>query len=282
MKILVTGAKGQLGYYLIKAFSNTEHHLYLTDKDTMNITNFEQTSSIVNEVQPDIVIHSAAYTNVDGCETNGDLAFKVNALGTRNLAIACSESKAKMLYISTDFVFDGNKKTPYSEYDQTNPLSVYGKSKLAGEEYVKVILNRFFIVRTSWIYGSDGNNFVKTIQRLAKEKDTLDVVCDQTGSPTFAGDLAQVIVNLIKTDYYGTYHCSNEGECSWYEFAKKIIALSKATTVQVKPISSRELNRPAQRPTYSVLQNYMLDLHDMNTMPHWEDALQNFYNERGN
>ena len=281
MKLLITGSKGQIGYYLQKALSDEHLELFLTDRNNMDITDYEQTNSTVATIKPDIIIHSAAYTSVDACETNPNEAYRVNALGTRNLAIACNNVNAKMLYISTDFVFDGTKESPYIEFDEPNPLNIYGKTKLAGEEFVKSLLNKFFIVRTSWLYGSHGNNFVKTIQNLAKQKGIIKVVDDQTGSPTFAEDLVEIILQLIKTDYYGIYHCSNDGQCSWYEFAKKIIEYAGLSEITIQPITSEELNRPAKRPNFSVLKNYMLELQSLNKVPHWMDSLESFLQRKG-
>ena len=276
MRILLTGSNGQLGYYLQKSLKRDGHDLLLTDGQSMDITNLNKTYTTITRLNPEIVIHAAAYTNVDQCEAFPDEAFRVNVLGTRNIAVTCNAIKAKLIYISTDFVFDGEKAEPYTEFDVPNPLNIYGKTKLAGEEYVKSLLNQYFIIRTSWLYGFQGENFVNTIAGIARAKGKLEVVDDQTGSPTFAGDLADVVSKLVNTDYYGTYHCSNEGACTWFEFAEKILELAGINLVEIKPISTQQLNRPAPRPKYSVLKNYMLELQNMQKMPYWQDALKGF------
>jgi dTDP-4-dehydrorhamnose reductase len=277
LKILITGAGGQLGRDLVKVLGG-QHQLYPFGHD-LDITDYSKIVSTISSIKPDLVIHAAAMTDVDGCELNPDQAFKVNALGTQNVALACRQSNAKILYLSTDFVFDGKKREPYAEFDPPNPLSVYGKSKLAGENYIITLLPNYFIVRTAWLYGREGMNFVKTILKLAEEKNELKVVNDQVGSPTYSCDLAQMIAKIIETDFFGTYHVTNAGGVSWYEFAKKILEMAGIKGVRVTPITSEELNRPAPRPAYSVLRNYVLELRGIGRMRNFEDALKDYFSE---
>lgn len=273
MRILVTGANGQLGREIKKQFGS-QHELILTDIDSLDITSHNQVRELFTQVKPQAVIHCAAYTNVDGAEADYDGAFKVNVVGSQNLASQCLEHQARMVYVSTDYVFDGNTDKAYCEFSMTNPQSVYGKTKLLGEEIVQKILARHYIVRTAWLYG-DGNNFVKTMLKLAQEKDSLQVVNDQIGSPTNTKDLANTIFRLLATDSYGTYHASCNGQCSWYDFATKIFAL-KGIAIPVKPVPTEAFPRPAKRPRHSVLKNYMLELTIGDTMRDWEEALKEY------
>ncbi|KPU43698.1 dTDP-4-dehydrorhamnose reductase [Oxobacter pfennigii] len=275
MKVLVTGAKGQLGIDLANILKENYDVIGLSSQD-LDITNINTVVNTVKRQKPDIIINCAAYAKVDDCEKNIDLAYKVNAIGTKNLAAAAIGTNSRLLHISTDFVFDGEKHEPYIEFDTPNPLSIYGKSKLAGENLIKEICQKHYILRTAWLYGKNGQNFVKTMLKLAESRDTLTVVDDQIGCPTYTMDLVKVIDMLIKTDAYGTYHVTNEGQCSWNDFAKKIFEMA-GKTMNVLPISSVEYNSPAKRPKYSVLKNYMLELQfGYKTRP-WEKALQDFF-----
>lgn len=273
-KVLITGAKGQLGVDFVKGLSEEYDTIELA-KEELNIINLDKTINIVREIKPNIVINAAAYTNVDKAEKEVDLAYQINALGARNLAVACLETQSKLVHISTDFVFDGERNEPYIEFDKTNPLSTYGKSKLAGEELIKEIHPKHFIFRTSWLYGKNGNNFIKTMLRLAKEKKTLKIVNDQKGTPTYTKDLVEAIKKVMETDAYGIYHTSNEGECTWYEFAKHIFEILKID-IAILPITTKELNRLAKRPAYSVMRNYMLDLGFNYKMRNWKSSLKSF------
>jgi dTDP-4-dehydrorhamnose reductase len=287
MKILITGCKGQLGSQIINILKegaselgNISHNyksaeIIGVDKQQLDISNLETVKILLNEVNPDIVINSAAYTNVDGCESNQELAFRVNSLGPRNLAIVCEKVVAKLIHISTDYVFEGNGTLSYKEYDITNPVSVYGKTKLLGENYVREFCSRYFIVRTAWLYGYNGNNFVKTIMRAAKERGHLDVVDDQRGNPTNAEDLAYHILNLALTEGYGVYHCTGNGECSWYDFAKTIVEYGDIECI-VSSITSNKINRAAKRPSFSSLDNMMLRCSIGDEMREWRDALREF------
>jgi dTDP-4-dehydrorhamnose reductase len=276
MKILITGAKGQLGIDVVNALS-TKNIIIGHDVDTFDITNLESTLGLTKVIKPDLIINCAAYTNVDGCEENIDTAYRVNAIGARNLAIASAETNSRLLHISTDFVFDGRTKEPYIEFDKTNPLSIYGKSKLAGEEFIRQINAKHYILRTAWLYGKNGNNFVKTMLKVAKDKKVIEVVDDQFGSPTLTDDLVKVIDRIIDTEAYGTYHATSCGECNWNEFAKKIFKYAKIEGIEVKPISTEKLNRPAVRPAYSVLRNYMLELQFDYYMRDWEEGLKDYF-----
>lgn len=274
MKVLVTGATGQLGRDAVDILSR-RHVVVALGRKQLDISDLDAVIRRVGEIRPDIVVNAAAYTRVDMCEENVDLAYRVNAVGARNMAIACLENNARLVHISTDYVFDGEKGRPYTEFDRTNPLNVYGRSKLAGEELVKEILPRHYIVRTSWLYGAEGNNFVKTVVKLSRERDSLQVVDDQTGTPTYTRDLVKAIERLIQTDNYGTFHCSNNGECTWYQFAREIFRLM-GIGVRVYPVTTEKLARPAARPRYSVLDNYMLRLTIGDSMRSWKEALEEY------
>lgn len=276
MKILVTGARGQLGIDVVNTLSG-KNEIVGCDVDILDITNIDSTVKFVREISPDLIINCGAYTNVDGCEENIDLAYRVNALGARNLGVAALESHSRLLQISTDFVFDGNTDRSYIEFDKTNPLSIYGRSKFAGEEMIRQVCPRHYILRTAWLYGKNGNNFVKTMLKLAVDRTTINVVHDQIGSPTNTKDLIGAIEKIIATDAYGTYHTTNNGQCSWNEFAKKIFKLSGNRDVEVLPITSEDLNRPAMRPKYSVLRNYMLEMQFDFYMRDWEVALEEYF-----
>ena len=279
MKVLITGASGMLGADLRKALE-PEFELILTDVvgdvKHMDITDTEQVVSFISHVQPDAVIHGAAYADVDGCERDPDKAYKVNALGTWNIASACRLVDAAMVYVSTDFVFDGEKGEPYIEYDPTNPLGHYGASKLAGETHVRALCPRHYITRTAWLYGENGKNFPFSIMNAAKTKKELSVVADQIGSPTYAADLASTIRDLLANPLYGTYHITGSGSCSWFDFAKEILALAGITDVEVKPIKSEEWPTPTRRPKYSVLRHYSLELQGKDNLRPWQAALADF------
>lgn len=276
MKILITGCQGQLGLELSRQLNRIEarHHLLQTDVPVLDITDSKQVSLFIFQEKPDVVINCAAYTNVDKCESDEYNAFKVNAIGAQNLAIATFNIGSKIVHISTDYVFDGTDERPKREYDLVKPLNVYGKSKAYGEKLVRDSNPRHFILRTAWLYGK-GNNFVRTMLKLAKEKRVIDVVDDQYGTPTSTADLAQCIINLIETEHYGTLHATCEGTCSWYEFARKIFII-KNIDVEVNKITTDQLPRPAARPKYSVLENFMLNLLRMNNFKNWQVALEEY------
>lgn len=287
MKILITGSKGQLGNELKdiinKGYSEigkvseciNNSQVFDFDVDKLDITDLKSVKNVLNTIKPDVVINCAAATNVDGCESDEDFAFKVNSLGPRNLAIVCEEMGAKLVQVSTDYVFSGVGEKPLTEYDLTAPYSVYGKTKLLGENYVREFCSKYYIVRTAWLYGYVGHNFVYTMRRLGKEKDSINVVNDQIGNPTHANDLAYHILKLIETDEYGIYHCTGKGECSWYDFAKMIIELSGEECI-VNPCTSEEYKTPAKRPEYSSLDNMMLRNTVGDEMRNWQDAIKSF------
>jgi len=279
LKILVTGCRGQLGQELYRQIearkqAREEFHLLATDVDTLDITDAIQVENMVKREKPDVIINTAAYTKVDACETDEQTAFRVNALGARNLAVAAYNIGAKILQVSTDYVFDGTGNTPLREYAPVNPQSVYGKSKALGEQLVMTTNPRYFILRTAWLYG-EGPNFVRTILKLAAERDELKVVDDQVGTPTSTVDLARCILDLIQTEHYGIYHGTCQGECTWYQFARMILEL-KGIKIIVKPVSTEELNLTAKRPAYSVLENFMLEMIGLNTFRRWEEALAEY------
>ncbi|MDK7490032.1 dTDP-4-dehydrorhamnose reductase [Bacillus paranthracis] len=275
MRVLVTGAKGQLGQDVVKLLKEQTWEVFGFGREELNITDEKQVSEKVLLIQPDIIIHTAAYTQVDQAESDEEVAFKVNAEGTKYLAQVAEAVGAKFCYVSTDYVFDGTKDTPYKADDQTNPQTVYGKSKLVGELYTREYCSKSYIVRTSWVFGLYGNNFVKTMLRLAKENKELGVVHDQVGSPTYTADLARFIISLVQTDKYGVYHGSNSGVCSWYEFAKEIFKQSEIEVI-VNPLKTEDFPRPAVRPKYSVLDKGMIQQNGFEALPDWKVALGNF------
>ena len=253
MKILITGSNGMLGYDLEKVLRN-KHELILTTSKTLDITDKEHVLDFICDAKPDVVINSAAYTDVDGCQTNQDLAYAVNGEGVRNLALACKESDCPLVHISTDYVFNGENDRPWREDDEIGPISVYGKSKLQGEQSILEILDKFYILRTAWLYGINGRNFPKTMLELAENHPEITVVYDEIGTPTYTPDLAGAIAELIETEHYGIYHLTNSGSCSWCEFARYIFEVS-GVDVKVIPVTASEFARPAPRPHYSVLEN---------------------------
>lgn len=275
MRVLVTGANGQLGQDLVNQLRAYPIETYAYTKSELDIINQEAVDAIVQEIRPDVIINTAAYTKVDLAESNEDTAFAINAWGQRNLSVAAEAYGAKICYISTDYVFDGNGVEPYKEYDLINPLGVYGKSKYAGEELTKSLSTKYFIVRTAWVYGEHGNNFVHTMLRLAKDRNQLGVVNDQIGSPTYTVDLAKFIICLIRTEKYGIYHATNSGSCSWYEFSKAIFEKSDLK-IEVTPLTTEEFPTKATRPTYSVLDNFAMRVNGFGQLRPWREALSEF------
>lgn len=284
MRILVTGVKGQLGYDCIKELNKRGYtNVKGIDIEDLDITDETKVLEYIKEYKPDVVMHNAAYTAVDKAELNYDACYKVNALGPKYIAEACKEINAKMIYISTDYVFDGTKDGYYEVDDKTNPISVYGKTKLEGENFVKSILDKYFIVRISWVFGINGNNFIKTMLKLANVgKTELNVVNNQIGSPTYTADLAVLLCDMIETNKYGTYHATNEGVCSWYEFAKKIFELSNIN-MKVNPVSTKEylqmVTQQAKRPMNSKMSKKSLEDAGFNRLPSWQDALERYLKE---
>ncbi len=274
MRVVITGSKGQLGRALLETMG--DHTFLPIDLPEHDFTT-DATFQAMIDFAPEIVIHGGAFTHVDGCETDPDTAYRVNALGTQNVALACQTCGATMLYVSTNEVFDGAQKEPYLEFDPPNPVGVYGKSKLAGEMYVRALLRKFYIVRTAWLYARGGNNFVTKIVKAADERGALRVVTDEVSSPTYAPDLAAAIVQLIQTGRYGIYHFTNEGACSRYEFTLKILELSGRGHVPVTPITSDQYERIALPPLYSVIRNYCGTTALGITLRPWEEALQEYF-----
>lgn len=279
MKVLITGANGQLGIELSKQLEvlSELYEVVKANRNTLDISNLELVKEKIFLEKPDVVINCAAHTAVDLCEADIENAYKINAIGPRNLAITCEKIGAKFVQVSTDYVFDGKSTRPYKEDDITCPNSIYGKSKLMGEQFTKEFCSKYFIVRTAWLYGN-GNNFVKTMLKLSENNKELNVVNDQFGSPTSTVDLAKAIIDLINTEYYGTYHGTCEGQCSWYDFAKKIFEINNID-IKVNPVTSEKFKRPAPRPQYSVLDNFMFKLLGLNSFRNWEDSLKEYLKE---
>ena len=279
-KIIVTGCNGQLGRAINKIYQNsTEYECVNTDVAELDITQIEAVDKFVSEVKPYAIINCAAHTNVNACETDVDNAYKINAIGPRNLSIAASRVHAKLMHISTDYVFDGHASTPYTEFDATAPKTVYGKTKLAGEYFVKEFAKEYFIVRTAWLYG-DGKNFVKTMLGLAKNHDKVTVVGDQFGYPTSADELAGMIAHLLPTDNFGVFHGTCEGVTNWADFTRAFYGLAGISTV-VETVTTEEYDKNttgivAPRPAYSVLDNYMLRLTTDYRFADWEKAIADY------
>lgn len=285
MKVLVTGSKGQLGYDVIKELCARGHEALGSDLPELDITDEAAVQAVFDRTEPDAVIHCAAWTAVDAAEESGNIAkvFAVNEGGTHNLAAACKRTGAKLLYLSTDYVFDGQGSTPWRA-DETRfaPLNEYGKSKLAGENAVRELLQHYFIVRIAWVFGKNGGNFVKTMLRLSETHDTLRVVCDQVGTPTYTPDLARLLVDMIETDKYGVYHATNEGGfLSWYDFASAIMQEAGKHT-KVIPVTTAEYGRSkAARPFNSRLDKSKLKENGFEPLPDWRDALKRYLKEIG-
>jgi dTDP-4-dehydrorhamnose reductase len=278
MKIIIIGSNGQVGMNLSSVLN--EHDLILATHNDVEIKNKRSVFSLIKNHKPHVVINTAAFHNVEKCEKNHVKAFRVNAIGAKYLALACSMIDAVLLHISTDYVFDGKKKTPYDEDDIPNPLNTYGITKLAGEYYIRGILKKYFIVRTSGLYGkykcrAKGGNFVERMIFLAQNKGNVKVVDDEILTPTYTFDLSLQIKKLIETNFYGTYHITNNGFCSWYEFAKRIFEL-KNICVNLESAKSKEFAPKVKRPLYSVLENKKLKSLNMDIMPMWDDALKRF------
>jgi dTDP-4-dehydrorhamnose reductase len=290
IRLALVGANGMLAG-AVRSLAPENYDLVLLDLPDFDLTDKDRVLSVMNQVRPDVIVNCAAYTNVDGCETNEETALLVNGSGPGYLAEAAKKLDATLVHVSTDYVFDGTKNSPYTEEDVTNPQSAYGRSKLLGEKTIlESGLEKFFIVRTSWLYGPGGKNFVETIARLAKEREELRIVDDQVGSPTFTDDLARAIFNLLALDTphasrltpHGLYHFADEGECSWYEFAETIVAhlLEAETPLKMKrilPIATHEYPLPATRPAYSVFSKEKYRRAVGAEVPHWRESLARFF-----
>lgn len=278
MRVLVTGVNGQLGYDVVRRFNSLGIECLGVGRKEFDLTNETQTIDFIKNYNPDVVVHCAAYTAVDKAEDEKNLCYKVNVLGTRYIAKACTEVGAKLVYISTDYVFDGKGETPFEVDDEPNSINYYGQTKYEGELEVKKLIDKHFIIRISWVFGINGNNFVKTMLRLGKERDKLSVVADQIGSPTYTYDLAELISDIVSTEKYGTYHATNEGFCSWYEFANEIFKIS-GLNVEVTPIKTEDYPTKAVRPKNSRLSKKKLELEDFDRLPNWKDALKRYLEE---
>ena len=275
MKIAVTGAAGMLARALLPRLEAAGHQVRALRREQADVTTLKSLRAAIEPFAPQWVLHLAAFTRVDDCERDQDLAFRVNGLGARNAALAAAACDAAVLAISTDYVFDGKATRPYREYDPVAPMSVYGRSKWAGEEAVREVAPRHVIVRTSWLYGAGGTNFVDSILRKARHSEPLSVVDDQRGSPTWTEDLAGALVALVAAAEYGTYHCTNRGDCTWHELAEHVVARAGHDTPVLR-ISTRELGRPAPRPAYSVLDGGWCEHVTGQRMPHWKDAVDRY------
>ena len=278
MKVLVTGVKGQLGYDVVRELEKRQIEAVGVDVEEMDITDAAQVETVIRNVNPDAVIHCAAYTAVDAAEDNEELCRRVNAQGTENVAKVCQEMDLKMMYISTDYVFDGQGTRPWEPDDERDPLNVYGQTKYEGELAVEKYVEKFFIVRIAWVFGVNGKNFIKTMLNLGKTHDKLTVVNDQTGSPTYTYDLARLLADMIQTDKYGRYHATNEGICTWYEFACEIFRQA-GMDVEVAPVTSDEYPAKAKRPANSRKKKKKLDENGFERLPSWHDALKRYLKE---
>ncbi len=278
MKVLVTGVKGQLGYDVVRELEKRNITAIGVDIDEMDITDADSVSKVIGQAAPDAVIHCAAYTAVDAAEDNEEICRRVNAQGTLNIAKTCKSLDIKMLYISTDYVFSGQGERPWEPEDERDPQSVYGQTKYEGELAVQNTLDKYFIVRIAWVFGVNGKNFVKTMLKLSENHDTLTVVSDQYGSPTYTYDLARLLVDMILTEKYGVYHATNEGICSWYDFACAIFE-EAGINMTVKPVTTAEYNAKAKRPANSRMSKEKLTENGFQKLPTWQDALKRYLKE---
>lgn len=276
MKVLVTGINGQLGHDVMGELEKRGHEAVGVDIEEMDITDAACVRRVMTQTAPEAVIHCSAYTAVDRAEEEVELCRRVNAEGTKNVAEVCAELDCKLLYLSTDYIFSGEGERPWEPGDEPDPLNVYGLTKYEGEQEIKSRINKFFIVRISWVFGVNGNNFIKTMLRLGRENGAVRVVDDQIGSPTYTYDLAVLLVDMIETEKYGEYHATNEGVCSWYEFAKEIFAAAGMSEVEVTPVSSEEFPVKAKRPKNSRMSKEELVKNGFNKLPSWQDAVKRY------
>ena len=279
MKVLVTGINGQLGHDVMRELEKRGHEAVGVDIEEMDITDAACVRRVMTRTVPEAVIHCSAYTAVDRAEEEVELCRRVNAEGTKNVAEVCEELDCKLLYLSTDYIFSGEGERPWEPGDEPDPLNVYGLTKYEGEQEIKSRINKFFIVRISWVFGVNGNNFIKTMLRLGRENGAVRVVDDQIGSPTYTYDLAVLLVDMIETEKYGEYHATNEGVCSWYEFAKEIFAAAGMSEVEVTPVSSEEFPVKAKRPKNSRMSKEELVKNGFNKLPDWQDAVRRYLKE---
>lgn len=278
MRVLVTGVKGQLGHDVMNELAKRGYEGIGVDVEEMDITDAAAVERVMREACADKVVHCAAWTAVDAAEDQVDLCRKVNALGTENIAKMCRELDLPMIYLSTDYVFDGEGTRPWEPDDERHPLNVYGQTKYEGELAVEKYLEKYFIVRIAWVFGVNGRNFIKTMLKLSETHDTLTVVDDQVGSPTYTYDLARLLVDMLETEKYGRYHATNEGLCSWYEFAQEIFRQA-GKNVTVLPVSSEEYPAKAKRPHNSRMNKDKLEDMGFERLPSWQDALSRYLKE---
>jgi len=277
MKVLVTGFKGQLGYDVVLELNKRGHESIGLDAEEMDITDAKAVEEVISLINPDAVVHCAAYTAVDKAEENIDICRKINVDGTENIAKVCKKIGCKVMYISTDYVFDGEGDRPWEPDDKvTTPLNAYGLTKYEGEQVLQKFINKFFIVRISWVFGINGNNFIKTMLRLGRENGAVSVVSDQIGSPTYTEDLAVLLCDMIETEKYGIYHATNEGLCSWYEFACEIFKDAGMNEVKVTAVDSTAFPSKAKRPMNSRMSKDKLVDNGFNRMPSWQDATSRY------
>lgn len=278
MKVLVTGTKGQLGYDVVNELEKRGHTAVAVDIEEMDITDAVSVEKVITEADVEAVIHCAAYTAVDAAEDNEELCRRVNAEGTENIARVCKKLDLKMIYISTDYVFDGEGERPWEPDDERHPLNVYGQTKYEGELAVEKHLEKYFIVRIAWVFGVNGKNFIKTMLKLSETHEELNVVDDQVGSPTYTYDLAVLLVDMAESDKYGRYHATNEGLCTWYEFAKEIFRQA-GVEVKVNPVTSDMFPAKAKRPKNSRMSKAKLDINGFHRLPTWQNALERYLGE---
>ena len=287
LKILVTGVKGQLGFDCVRILKERGYQNVLgIDIEDLDITDEVAVDKYISHYHPDVIMHNAAWTAVDKAEQMPELVYKVNALGPKYIANAAKKVGAKLFYISTDYVFDGEGETPFEVDSPKKGLSVYGKTKSQGEDFVTSITDKYFIIRISWVFGINGNNYIKTMLKLSKIRDELNIVCDQIGSPTYTYDLANLMADMMESEKYGIYHATNEGFCSWYDFTKYIYEAKGITNVDVKPISTEEYLRinpnQAKRPLNSRMSKASLLKAGFKPLPKWQDAVDRYLKELGN
>jgi len=275
MKIIVTGAGGMLGTDVVQELVDRKYRVLPMTREELDITDVKAVNQKMINLKPDLIINCAAYTNVDQAESERDIALMVNGLGVRNLALACNALQIPLVQISTDYVFDGQKEGPYDIFDQPNPINVYGWSKRVGEFYVTTLLMRYYLIRTSWLFGLHGKNFVETILQLGQEQRDIKVVDDQIGSPTFTRDLARAMADLIETGCYGIYHITNQGEATWFQLATEVMAKSHSQ-VKVRPVKTYKYPRPAKRPGNSLLNSFPLQETLGYLLPGWQDAVERY------
>lgn len=278
MKVLVTGTKGQLGYDVVNELEKRGHTAVAVDIEEMDITDAVSVERVITEAEVEAVIHCAAYTAVDAAEDNVEICRRVNVEGTENIAKVCKKLDLKMIYISTDYVFDGEGERPWEPDDERHPLNVYGQTKYEGELAVEKYLEKYFIVRIAWVFGVNGKNFIKTMLKLSETHEELNVVDDQVGSPTYTYDLAVLLVDMVESDKYGRYHATNEGLCTWYEFAKEIFRQA-GVEVKVNPVTSDMFPAKAKRPKNSRMSKDKLDANGFHRLPTWQDALERYLSE---